>query len=433
MLSKRSIRGDYVRQITISFVALLVIFSVALYSYLYFTAYSNIKQELQKYSQYILANNITYTANQSFYIQNTNILSNDTIKIVVLDEKITQEYYKKQTIKDDVYFSLFVPYKGNKTLNITKNITKEMWFLENLFEGIVLVNFFALILIQLFALAFSNILYKPIHNLSQTLEKVKEYDLETLNNNALPLEFQPLVYSINNLLQRIKNYLSSQKQLFIGIAHELKTPLAVMKTKCEVTLIKERQKEVYTDALKENISSINEMNAIIKMLLDLGRQESAQFEKSSMVDINKILKKIADNFMILSKKENKSFFVEIGEEEVLLTIKPTLLTQIVQNFLQNAFKFTPKGKSILLKSSVEDGKLNIIVMDEGCGIDSELNDIYAPFRRAGNKSGAGLGLFLAKNAANALGGNISLQNRSDKQGTIAKFQLKISDNWNKNC
>lgn len=433
MLSKRSIRGDYVRQITISFVALLVIFSVALYSYLYFTAYGNIKQELQKYSQHILTNNITYTTNQSFYIQNTNILSNDTIKIVVLDEKITQEYYKKQTIKDDVYFSLFVPYKGNKTLNITKNITKEMWFLENLFEGIVLVNFFALILIQLFALAFSNILYKPIHNLSQTLEKVKEYDLETLNNNALPLEFQPLVYSINNLLQRIKNYLSSQKQLFIGIAHELKTPLAVMKTKCEVTLIKERQKEVYTDALKENISSINEMNAIIKMLLDLGRQESAQFEKSSMVDINKILKKIADNFTILSKKENKSFFVEIGEEEVLLTIKPTLLTQIVQNFLQNAFKFTPKGKSILLKSSVEDGKLNIIVMDEGCGIDSELNDIYAPFRRAGNKSGAGLGLFLAKNAANALGGNISLQNRSDKQGTIAKFQLKISDNWNKNC
>lgn len=433
MLSKRSIRGDYVRQITISFVALLVIFSVALYSYLYFTAYGNIKQELQKYSQHILANNITYTTNQSFYIQNTNILSKDTIKIVVLDEKITQEYYKKQTIKDDVYFSLFVPYKGNKTLNITKNITKEMWFLENLFEGIVLVNFFALILIQLFALAFSNILYKPIHNLSQTLEKVKEYDLETLNNNALPLEFQPLVYSINNLLQRIKNYLSSQKQLFIGIAHELKTPLAVMKTKCEVTLIKERQKEVYTDALKENISSINEMNAIIKMLLDLGRQESAQFEKSSMVDINKILKKIADNFMILSKKENKSFFVEIGEEEVLLTIKPTLLTQIVQNFLQNAFKFTPKGKSVLLKSSVEDGKLNIIVMDEGCGIDSELNDIYAPFRRAGNKSGAGLGLFLAKNAANALGGNISLQNRSDKQGTIAKFQLKISDNWNKNC
>lgn len=411
----------------------MVIFSVALYSYLYFTAYGNIKQELQKYSQHILTNNITYTTNQSFYIQNTNILSNDTIKIVVLDEKITQEYYKKQTIKDDVYFSLFVPYKGNKTLNITKNITKEMWFLENLFEGIVLVNFFALILIQLFALAFSNILYKPIHNLSQTLEKVKEYDLETLNNNALPLEFQPLVYSINNLLQRIKNYLSSQKQLFIGIAHELKTPLAVMKTKCEVTLIKERQKEVYTDALKENISSINEMNAIIKMLLDLGRQESAQFEKSSMVDINKILKKIADNFMILSKKENKSFFVEIEEEEVLLTIKPTLLTQIVQNFLQNAFKFTPKGKSILLKSSVEDGKLNIIVMDEGCGIDSELNDIYAPFRRAGNKSGAGLGLFLAKNAANALGGNISLQNRSDKQGTIAKFQLKISDNWNKNC
>lgn len=100
----------------------------------------------------------------------------------------------------------------------------------------------------------------------------------------------------------------------------------------------------------------------------------------------------------------------------------------MQNFLQNAFKFTPTGKSVLLTSEVVNQEiLRIVVIDEGCGIDSELEDIYAPFKRSGNKSGAGLGLFLAKNAANALGGSILLQNRLDTNGTIATFELKITN------
>lgn len=338
MLSKRSIRGDYTKQITISFIALLAIFSVALYAYLYFNTYGNIKQSLQNQLNHILKNNINYNVGQSFYVQNLNPLQKETWLIEVLDKKIHQDFYTKIESQGNVYFSISSPYRVNKALKITKDITQEVGFLDSLLRSIVLVIFFALILIQLFALAFSNILYKPIQNLSTTLGKLKEHDLESLNSESLPLEFHPLVLSINNLLDRIKSYFGGQKQLFIGIAHELKTPLAVIKTKCEVTLIKEREKEVYINALKENIQSINEMNAIIKTLLDLGRQESAQFEKSSLVDIHKILQNIADNFQILSKKENKQFICKLETGELLVTIKPTLLTQIVQNFLQNAFK-----------------------------------------------------------------------------------------------
>ena len=433
MLSQRSIRGDYTRQITISFVVLLIAFSSALYNYLYFKVYDNIKNELQAKVQYILANNINYSTKQTFYIQSTNILESSTLQLSIIPQKITNMQYIEEEKSKQVYYSILSPYKNNKAIKITKNITKEKNFLDYLFNAIVLLSFFALILILLFALAFSSILYKPIQKLSFTLQRIKENDLELLDSKELPLEFHPLVLSVNNLLERIKNYLGSQKQLFIGIAHELKTPLAVMKTKCEVTLIKEREKSAYIEALKENIHSINEANAIIKTLLDLGRQESAQFEKSSLVDVNKILKNIANNFQILSKKEGKKFLVEIPQKEIMIILKPTLLTQIVQNFLQNAFKFTPQGKSVLLKSSFDNEVLKIIVIDEGCGIDSELDDIYAPFRRAGNKSGAGLGLFLAKNAANTLGGSISLQNRLDRQGSIATFELRISKSWNRNC
>ena len=107
----------------------------------------------------------------------------------------------------------------------------------------------------------------------------------------------------------------------------------------------------------------------------------------------------------------------------MATLQVSLLNQIVQNFLQNALKFTPKDKSVTLRSSQDDVGLLIEVIDEGCGIDEGV-DLFAPFKRQGNKSGVGLGLFLAKSAADALGAKIKLQNRKDGiDGTIASLQL----------
>lgn len=426
MLSKRSIRQDYTKQITISLIALVAIFSVIFYAYFYYSIYGNIKATLHKEAQKILENPISYLAGQVFYIQGINPMKNETLKVSILEQKITQSYTQKENQASSVYYHLFVPYDEGG-IQISLDITQSDEFLKMVLRGICLVDFFALIVIWLFALAFSNILYKPIWKFSQSLLKIKEQDLELLEDKELPYEFQPLLSAINDLLQRVKNHLLYQKQFFIGIAHELKTPLAVAKTKSEVTLIKEREKGIYIEALKENIKSIDEMNVIIKTLLDLGRQESAQFEKSIHTNIMKILGEVAENFKILAKKEQKNFIYKLEPKELLIHIKPTLLTQIIQNFLQNALKFTPQDKTIMLESKIlKDNIFQVVVIDEGCGIDSDLEDIYAPFRRAGNKSGAGLGLFLAKNAANALGGKISLKNRLDNKGSIATFELKFN-------
>jgi two-component system OmpR family sensor kinase len=78
---------------------------------------------------------------------------------------------------------------------------------------------------------------------------------------------------------------------------------------------------------------------------------------------------------------------------------------------------------VTLRSSQDNVGLLIEVIDEGCGIDDSL-DLFAPFKRQGNKSGVGLGLFLAKSAADALGASIKVQNRKDGvDGTVASLQL----------
>ncbi|WP_232049087.1 hypothetical protein [Helicobacter canadensis] len=142
MLSQRSIRGDYTRQITISFVVLLIIFSSALYNYLYFSVYNNIKNELQTQIQHILTNNINYSPNQTFYIQSSNILEDSTLQISILSEEIPNTQYIEQKELKRTYFTILKPYKNNKTIKITKDITKEKIFLNYLFKGIILLNFF---------------------------------------------------------------------------------------------------------------------------------------------------------------------------------------------------------------------------------------------------------------------------------------------------
>lgn len=91
--------------------------------------------------------------------------------------------------------------------------------------------------------------------------------------------------------------------------------------------------------------------------------------------------------------------------------------------MQNAIKFTPIDKSIAIVLDRINDRAVLTITDEGIGIDESM-DLFAPFKRFGEESGAGLGLFLAKNAADALGANITLKNRTDgKKGTVAKIEL----------
>ena len=86
---------------------------------------------------------------------------------------------------------------------------------------------------------------------------MNENFLTQIDKNTLPIEFHPLANSINTLTNKIQTVLKFKKELFIGVAHELKTPLAVMKLKNEVTLKKKRETEKYEDALKLSISEID--------------------------------------------------------------------------------------------------------------------------------------------------------------------------------
>jgi two-component system OmpR family sensor kinase len=387
-----------------------------LYHYIKITIFENIVQSLTLEAKNISAMN----ENESLEYKNSNF---DLIKIVLNDDNLTRPEFVSTKDINATYLTLYYPYQ-NRLLVLTKNTSEYSLIVDQILVDILIINATAIFLILFYALFLSRMLLAPLRSFCLKLGQLNERFLQEVETDELPVEFKPLGDGVNRLIGRILTFVQYQKELFIGAAHELKTPLAVMKTKNEVTLIKERDTQKYIDTLKNNNEAINQMNKMISSILEIGRQEGAQFEQPVMTDMVVYINEIGNNFLILAKGDDKNIRMSLRPHSLKIMIQPTLFLHVLQNFVQNAIKFSPKGATIEINSTLANGEFIVRVIDEGIGID-ESKDLFAPFKRYGNSSGAGLGLFLAKGAAQALGGRIELRNRTDRSGTIATLTLPI--------
>ena len=402
---------------------LIAVVSVMLYHYIRVTVFQSVVSELNQQATAYKSNPQNFNPNnlKTFTIE----IPNKTLATIKAGElKGEKPYLVMQKIKDESITTLTTRLDDSSYLVLEKETTLQSQIVEEIFIDIIIVNVTAILLVLFYALFLSRMLLIPIKILSHKLTNLDEKFLKEIDIKSLPDEFLPLGNSINRLISRIQTFVLYQKELFVGVAHELKTPLAVMKTKNEVTLLKPRESEKYIEALKSNNEAINGMNAMIGSVLEIGRQEGAQFEEPVNTDVIAFLKKLGKNYEVLAKGEEKNLALDLKPEIFNLNIQTSLLTHIVQNFVQNAIKFSPKNSTITISSRLEKSKFIIEVTDEGVGID-ESKDLFAPFKRYGNKGGVGLGLFLAKGAAQALGAEISIKNRENANGAVASLVLNL--------
>lgn len=420
MLSKRSIRGRFVLQLVLASAALIVIFSTLLYNYIKLSLYKEIEESLKRQAKYIAITIPSLHAGEkidSFYLQKTLDIK---VEIIHKPPNINDIFFTILKKNKNVFAILYYPYnfKEQTFLKVTKDISSITHLLNKIHKIIIFANILSFGFIIFYAFFISKMLTTYITNFTKKLADMNENMLKPIRVENLPVEFWPLGKSINILINRIQTFVKYQKELFIGIAHELKTPLAVMKLKNEVTLIKKRETKEYIETIKLNIKIINEMNKMIENVLKIGRQESDHFEPPIEIDVIKYLKEKANNYRLLAEQENKELITNFKPQKYKTMVQPTLINHILQNFVQNAIKFTPsKGKIVLKSTPLEDG-LKIEVIDEGPGIDEKI-DLFAPFKKSGEKGGVGLGLFLAKSAADAMGAKIEIKNRDDKKGAVA--------------
>ena len=420
-MESRSIYKHFYLKLIFATSLFLIILSFIFFEYTKNSFYDNIQDNLLFQAKQIEKGYISFDKFQ-------NVISSSQIIELIENNKNTtkQIEFSKFSKSDKSFIRLEFLMHDNAILQITKDISLE----KDILYLIIFKNFFALaipgfIFMLIYALIVAKSLLKPIVQINKKLSNMDENSLSQIDKKDLPEEFLTLANSINSLTNRIGTYLKFKKELFIGIAHELKTPLAVMKLKNELMLKKTREISQYEDAIKLTIKEIDGMNIMISSILDIGRTEGAQFEQAKNIDLVEFIKYKTNDYNMLAAKKSITIKFSSNVSSFQIIIQETLFNQILQNFVQNAIKFTPNGKTIKIKLKKIDDKVILNVIDEGIGIDENI-DVFAPFKKVGKENGVGLGLYLAKIASDALNAKISIKNREDgKTGAIAKLELTL--------
>ena len=418
----RSIYKQFSQKLIFATTAFIIVLSFIFYGFTKATIYNELIDELIKDAQLIYKVSVNTDVDTTGF----RVVTDEDVNIdMVIVRGLEDISVRRYTENNNHFVEVLYPFDivQNKFIKITKNTNSAHRMLNKIFQNLFVLGFGGFIMIILYAFTLSKTLLRPIIQINRKLSNMNENFLTPINEKTLPVEFHPLAEAINNLTNRIQTFVKYQKELFIGAAHELKTPLAVIKLKSEVTKRKQREPEKYEETLDIIINEVNDMNKMITSILDIGRQEGAQFEKPLEIDVIDFFNGKMRNYEMLAQQEKIQFIYETQVKSFITIIQPTLLNQIVQNFVQNAIKFTPQGKSIKAHIHSHEGSIQLTITDEGSGIDEGV-DLFAPFKRVGGKPGAGLGLFLARSAADALGADISLKNRKDGiSGTVATLTL----------
>ncbi|PBQ31844.1 two-component sensor histidine kinase [Sphingobacteriaceae bacterium] len=194
---------------------------------------------------------------------------------------------------------------------------------------------------------------------------------------------------------------NQQKNFFLSITHELKTPIAATKLQLQ-TLQKQKLSETIQQELISNaLLETERLNALIDNILLASRLETGEFitkkEKQNLgVFIETVLKRYYKNELISGElKTNLS-------PDIFMEIDVNAFPSVITNLVDNALKYSKREKEILVELKLVDGKTSMFVSDQGCGIsDNDKVRVFSKFFRAGNEEtrstkGTGLGLYIVR-------------------------------------
>ncbi len=263
---------------------------------------------------------------------------------------------------------------------------------------------------------------RPLRNFTKQIEDIQAKNLQ---QSVLPqsksVEIVRLTSAFNRLLKRLGDTFLAQRQFSASAAHELRTPLAVMRTRFEVF---DKNKAPDITEYKETISmartQIDRLSHVIDLLLEMTELQSA--EKSDDISLAELVEEVICDLTEVSEKKSVSLIQKPGN--AIVTGSDTLIYRAIYNLVENAIKYNKEGGKVSVSIEDDEQFSKVIISDTGPGIAKEdWEKIFEPFFRVDKSrsrmmGGAGLGLALVKEIAVQHGGDVIVADSSDNGTTI---------------
>ena len=263
---------------------------------------------------------------------------------------------------------------------------------------------------------------KPLRSFTSQVEQVQLNNLADMRiDEDIISEFRQLSRSFNQMLERLNNAFSAQRQFTGNAAHELRTPLALMQAQLELFSVEHPdvrpETAEFLTLLREQTERLAQMT---RTLLEMSNLR--QVARNERIQLAPMIEEIFTDLAPISDKLGVTL---TAEGDGIMTGSDALIYRLIFNLTENAVKYNRPGGSVRVSVTQELEKLLLRVSDTGCGIPEEYQrSIFQPFFRVDKSrsreyGGAGLGLSLVWEIADLHGGSVWVEKSSDKGTTIA--------------
>lgn len=251
---------------------------------------------------------------------------------------------------------------------------------------------------------------QPLARMARQLAQRDPDSLAPLPEARLPGELRPLVQALNQLLHQVTELHEREKRFIADAAHELRTPLAVLRIHAQNALASSDAGE-RDEALRQIGNGVERATRIVAQLLTLARLEPGAGElKPSCFDLRAFVRQELAEITPLALDHDQELTLEADDQANLqLLADAPSLGALLQNLVANAIQHTPAGGSIQVRLQAQPSEVQLSVLDSGPGVELALRArLFERFFRQGSGQGAGLGLSIVARVVELHHGRIEL-------------------------
>lgn len=268
---------------------------------------------------------------------------------------------------------------------------------------------------------------RPWRQVSRETAERGPADLTPLSYTPPHKELQPLVQSINSLLQRVRDSTSRERSLIADAAHELRTPLAAMRVNVEA--LKEQSTDEGQRELMGNLLRSNDRAArLVGQLLQLMRSDAVS---DNVLPVMLSLDALVQDRLAMIEGLASARGIELElvcEDRVPVLGERESLVSMIDNLINNAIKYSPPGGTVMVHVAQEGAQALLTVGDQGPGIPTTLRErVFDRFFRNPDQTqgGSGLGLAIVKSVVDRHGGEVTL-GETGGGGLLASVRLPLA-------
>jgi two-component system, OmpR family, sensor histidine kinase TctE len=302
-----------------------------------------------------------------------------------------------------------------ETLELRHTLARQI-LVDTVWRQAVLVAVIALVVLLVVQRA-----TRPVRRLSGELQARQEGDLKPIVAPGAPRELLPLVDATNQVMGRLATLLDNQKRFVRDTSHQLRTPLAVLKTQVQSALrgdVEPRQ------ALEEIRGTVERATVLANQMLSLAKVEQLRQQPDTSVnDLSDVVRALALELSPLIAEKDLDFEIETQPGPV--RSHEWMLRELARNLLHNAIRHSPPGGLLAVRVVADANAVALTIADAGPGLTAALQArLFQPFSAGDARGGSGLGLAICQEIAQALGGTITLENR-DSHGHVLGLDATV--------